>query len=58
VNMSRKLAVNARAAKEAFHDEVAQRFADTRWFEADGDVVDGISDSARYADLVILGQYE
>jgi nucleotide-binding universal stress UspA family protein len=58
VNMSRKLAVNARAAKEAFHDEVAQRLADTRWFEADGDVVDGISDSARYADLVILGQYE
>jgi nucleotide-binding universal stress UspA family protein len=58
VNMSRKLVVNARAAKEAFHDEVAQRLADTRWFEADGDVVDAISDSARYADLVILGQYE
>src|ERR1019366_5326197 len=57
-NMSLRLASNARAAKEAFNEEVAQRLADTRWFEADGDVVDGICDHARYADLVILGQYE
>src|SRR5664279_176118 len=57
-NMSRKLAANARAAKEAFKEEVAQRLSDTRWFEADGDVADGICDRARYADLVILGQYE
>ena len=49
--MSRRLAANARAAKEAFSEEVAQRLTDTRWFEADGDVVHGISDSARYADL-------
>jgi nucleotide-binding universal stress UspA family protein len=28
------------------------------WFEAAGDVVKGISEKARYADLVILGQYE
>ena len=27
-------------------------------FESDGDVVHCISDSARYADLVVLGQYE
>ena len=57
-NMSLKLASNARAAKEAFNEEVARRLANTRWFETDGDIVQGISDSARYADLVILGQYE
>jgi nucleotide-binding universal stress UspA family protein len=57
-NMSMKLASNARVAKKAFNEEVAQRLPDTRWFESDGDVVHGISDSARYADLVILGQYE
>jgi nucleotide-binding universal stress UspA family protein len=57
-NMSLKLASNARAAREAFNEEVAQRLADTRWFEAHGDIVQGISDCARYADLVILGQYE
>jgi nucleotide-binding universal stress UspA family protein len=57
-NMSLKLASKARAARKVFSEEVAQRLTDTRWFEADGDVVHGISDSARYADLVILGQYE
>jgi nucleotide-binding universal stress UspA family protein len=57
-NMSLELASNARAAKRAFHEEVAQRLPDARWFESDGDVVDGIGDRARYADLVILGQYE
>ena len=57
-SMSLKLASNARAARKAFKEEVAQRLTDARWFEADGDVVQGISDSARYADLVILGQYE
>jgi len=57
-NMSLKLASNAREAKEAFKDAVTQRLSDTRWFEADGDVADGICEGARYADLVILGQYE
>jgi nucleotide-binding universal stress UspA family protein len=57
-NMSSELASNARAAKRVFHEEVAQRLPDARWFESDGDVVDGIGDRARYADLVILGQYE
>lgn len=52
------LASNTRAAKKAFHEEVAQRLTGTRWFESDGDIVDGISARARYADLVILGQYE
>jgi nucleotide-binding universal stress UspA family protein len=57
-NMSLKLASNSRAAKKAFNEEIGQRLADTRWFEADGDIVQGICDRARYADLVILGQYE
>src|ERR1019366_6885742 len=57
-NMSLKLASNARAAREAFNEEVAERLTDARWFESDGDVVHGICDSARYVDLVILGQYE
>jgi nucleotide-binding universal stress UspA family protein len=57
-DMSRKLVANARVAREAFKEEVAQRLPDTRWFEADGNVADGICDRARYADLVILGQYE
>ena len=57
-NMSWKLASNARAAREAFNEEVAERLTDARWFESDGEVVHGICDSARYVDLVILGQYE
>jgi nucleotide-binding universal stress UspA family protein len=57
-NMSLKLASNARAAREAFNEEVAERLTDARWFESDGEVVHGICDSARYVDLVILGQYE
>jgi nucleotide-binding universal stress UspA family protein len=57
-NMSGKLAADALAAKETFSDEVAQRLTDTRWFDADGEVVDGICNGARYADLVILGQYD
>ena len=57
-NMSMKLASNARAAGKAFNEEVAQRLTDARWLESDGDVADGICERARYADLVILGQYE
>ncbi len=57
-NMSLRLAFNARVAKEAFSEEVAERLADTTWREANGDIASGIIDSSRYADLVILGQYE
>lgn len=53
-----KLTLDARTAATVFREEVAQRLPDARWFEASGDVVKGISDKARYADLVILGQYE
>ena len=57
-NMSLKLASNARAARKVFNEEAAQRLTDARWFESDGEVIHGICDSARYVDLVILGQYE
>jgi len=56
--ISARLASGARAAAAIFGEEATQHLADARWFEADGDVVYGISEKARYADLVILGQYE
>jgi len=36
--MSLRLAFNARVAKGAFSEEVAQRLTDTQWLEANGDV--------------------
>jgi nucleotide-binding universal stress UspA family protein len=56
--ISSKLALDASAAGIVFKEETIGRSADARWFEAEGDVARGISDKARYADLVILGQYE
>ena len=56
--LSSKLAMAAQSAATAFSEEVTGRMADVRWFEMEGDVVQSISDKARYADLVILGQYE
>jgi nucleotide-binding universal stress UspA family protein len=52
--ISAKLALDARAAAMIFREEAA----DACWFEAAGDMVQGIIDKARYADVVILGQYE
>jgi hypothetical protein len=56
--ISSKLAVDARAAAMVFSEAATQRLADACGFEAAGDVVHGIGEKARYADLVILGQYE
>jgi len=56
--VSAKLALDARAAATVFSEEAKRRLADARWVEATGDIVRGICDQARYADLVILGQYE
>jgi nucleotide-binding universal stress UspA family protein len=53
-----RLARDARAASTIFREETTQRLPDSRWFEAAGDVADGVCTRARYADLVILGQYE
>lgn len=57
-NLASSLASNAGAAKEAFNEGAGPRLADAQWFEANANIVDGICDRARYADLVILGQYE
>jgi nucleotide-binding universal stress UspA family protein len=53
-----QLFLDAHAAAAIFREEAIRRMADACWYEASGDVVDGISDKARYADLVIVGQYE
>jgi nucleotide-binding universal stress UspA family protein len=57
-DLSSKLALDAGAAATIFSEEASQRLADASWFEAAGDVVQGISEKARYTDIVILGQYE
>lgn len=57
-DLSAKLALDAQAAAAVFSEEAAGRLTDACWFEAEGDVDQGISNRARYADLVILGQYE
>ena len=57
-DLSAKLALDAQAAAAVFSEESAGRLTDACWFEAEGDVDQGISNRARYADLVILGQYE
>ncbi len=57
-DLSAELALDAQAAATVFSEEATARLADACWFEAEGDVAQGISNRARYADLVILGQYE
>lgn len=57
-NLVSKLKLNTRTAATVFCEEVDLRLPDPRWFEVSGDVVKGISEKARYADLVILGHYE
>ena len=53
-----KLVSDARAATALFKEETAQRLPGASWLETAGDMVQGICDRARYADLVIVGQYE
>lgn len=48
------LVADARAAATVFREEAAGAF----WLDAAGEVVNYISEKARYADLVIVGQYE
>ena len=53
-----KLGTDARAAATLFTKETRQQLEGACWFEAAGNVAKGISEKARYADLVIVGQYE
>jgi nucleotide-binding universal stress UspA family protein len=57
-NLARKLDAEACSAERIFADETAINSISGGWFAAEGDIVQGISHRARYADLVILGQYE
>lgn len=57
-DLSSKLTLDAQGAATVFREEATECLADACWFEATGDVVKGISNRARYADLVILGQDE
>ena len=52
------LALNARNAATIFGQETDRRTMPSGWLQLACDVVRGISDQARYADLVILGQDE
>jgi nucleotide-binding universal stress UspA family protein len=56
--ISNGLAVDARASAEIFQQAIGTGAADGAWSEASGDIARGICDQARYADLVIVGQYE
>ena len=53
-----RLALDAQAATKIFSEETRNLSAKTSWFATNGDVASQISHKARYADLVILGQYE
>ena len=54
-DLSLKLVLDAQAAAAVFTEETIGRLADACWFSAEGDVVQGINNRARYTDLVILG---
>lgn len=56
--ISSQLALDALAAAAIFSEEATTRMAGACWYEAAGAVVEAVRDKARYADLVILGQYE
>lgn len=49
---------DARAARLAFETLAIARLGGASWLESVGDIVEGVSARARYADLVILGQDE
>ena len=53
-NTAAKRVLDAHAAATVFREEAP----DACWLEAAGEVVECISEKARYADMVIIGQYE
>jgi len=57
-NFARELAEDALLARAIFAEETTVGAITAPWFEAEGDIVEEISNRARYVDLVILGQYE
>jgi nucleotide-binding universal stress UspA family protein len=55
---SSALAADARDARQVFTDVAIERVAGACWLETEGDMVGSVSQWARFADLVILGQGE
>ena len=53
-NIAATLVVDAQVAAKVFREEAPG----ASWLEAAGDVVECIGEKARYADMVIIGQYE
>lgn len=49
---------DAAGAKADFDQIIAQRGVTARWIGLSGDMIPQLCEAARYADLVILGQYE
>jgi len=52
------LVIDAEGSAIVFREEVLAKLVDAGWLVTEGDVVEGIAREARYADLVIVGQYE
>lgn len=52
------LALSAEKAEQLFRSATAAARIPVRWRAASGNMARGIADMARYADLVIVGQYE
>lgn len=56
--ISSEFELDSRAAAAIYREEAVHRLAGARWFEAAGDISRRIGEKARFADLVIIGQYE
>jgi nucleotide-binding universal stress UspA family protein len=52
------LELDAHASAVMFKEEAEHLLPDASWSKVTGDIINGVCDKARYADLVILGQYE
>lgn len=52
------LVIDAEGSAIVFREAAMAKLGDTAWLAIEGDVVEGITSEARYADLVIVGQYE
>ncbi len=52
------LLLDARMSESTFREAVAGSGVETAWHAAEGDIVEHICGYARYADVVVLGQYE
>ncbi len=57
-SLAAKASADAKMAGRIFEEEARRAKIGSMWFEATGDVAGEVCRRARYADLVVLGQYE